>query len=311
MLTYRICKNTFASNNKLHRHLIECLKPLESSQATHAATKPSAGVTAFSYQIVESTAKNRPTSGRAFRGFRFATVKVSLTYQGRLYEFCFDTGCTISLIDRAFLNQLIKDGGLHIDIKKTSPIKVRGLDTKEHDACEYAIIPIYIPSCNGEKVALIRREIHIVDDLSAKALIGIDIMKPEAIILDTAKDMATIESCNIQVPMSMIAKGPRTDTVIISKARYAVPTHSFLTVSIQPVELPAERDLIFEPEQLDTLTLSASIVDNNLSSLMIRNDTDLPVTLARHTRLGKVLKYETEGCFQINMEHATLLYSTA
>ena len=212
----------------------------------------------------------------------------------------------MSLIDRVFLNQLIKDGGLHIDIKKTSSIKVRGLGTKEHDVCEYVIILMYIPSCNGEKVALIRREIHIVDDLSVKALIGIDIMKSEAIILDIAKDMAIIGSCNIQVPMSMIVKGPRTDAVVISKARYAVSAHSFLTVSIEPVELSAGRDLIFEPEQLDTLTLSASIVDNSLLSLMIRNDTDLPVTFARHTRLDKVLEYEAEGCFQIDMEHVTL-----
>ena len=63
---------------------------MKSSQAAYAVTKPSAEVTVFSYQIVESTIKDRPTPGRAFRGFRFVIVKVSLTYQDRLYEFCFD-----------------------------------------------------------------------------------------------------------------------------------------------------------------------------------------------------------------------------
>ena len=103
----------------------------------------------------------------------------------------------MSLIDRVFLNQLIKNEGLYIEIKKTSSIKIRGLDIKEHNACEYIIILIYIFSCNNEKVALIRREIHIVDDLSIKALIEIYIMKSETIILDTAKDMTIIESYNI------------------------------------------------------------------------------------------------------------------
>ena len=103
----------------------------------------------------------------------------------------------MSLIDRVFLNQLIKDGDLYIEIKKTFLIKVRELDIKEHDACEYIIIFIYISSCNDEKIVLIRREIHIVDDLSVKALIEIDIMKSEVIILDIVKNMTIIESCNI------------------------------------------------------------------------------------------------------------------
>ena len=101
----------------------------------------------------------------------------------------------MSLINRAFLNQIIKEGGIHIDIKRIpSPIKVRGIGTKEHNTCEYAVIPIYIPSPNG-KVALIRRKIYIVDELSAKALVGINIIKPEGIILDTNKDLAIIGSC--------------------------------------------------------------------------------------------------------------------
>ena len=101
----------------------------------------------------------------------------------------------MSSIDRAFLNQIIKEGGIHIDIKRMpSPIKVRGIGIKEHNACEYAIIPMYILGPNG-KVALIRRKIHIVDELSAKALISIDIMKPKGIVLDTNKDLAIIGLC--------------------------------------------------------------------------------------------------------------------
>ena len=310
----RNCEKSFASNNLLHKHLPECRKATATKEVAtknvEARTKPKtnpSGVEAFSIQIIESTAKDKPTPGRAFRGYRFATVKISLTYQGKLYEYCFDTGCTMSLIDRAFLKQIMAEGGVKIEIKRmSSPIKVRGLGTKEHDACEYAVIPMYIPG-KDNKVALIRREIHIVDDLSAKALIGIDIMKPEGIILDTNKDLVAIGSCDsLQVPMSTVAKGPRTDAVIVSKARYAVPAHSFLTVPIEPIDLPQDRDLIFEPDQLDALTLSAHIVDHNLSQVIVRNDTDLPITLPRHLRLGKVLEYEAEGCFQVDPKNASM-----
>ena len=184
---------------------------------------------------------------------------------------------------------------------------MRGLRTKEHDTCEYAIIPIYI-SGKDNKVALIRREFHIVDNLSVKVLVGIDVMKSEDIILDTNRDLAVISSCgSLEVPMSMVAKGQRTDTVVVSKARHSVPAYTFITVPIEPLhDLPQDRDLIFEPDQLEALTLSAHIVDHNLERVMVHNDTDLPIILPRHLRLGKVQEYEAAGCFQIDSSQAPL-----
>ena len=73
---------------------------------------------------------------------------------------------------------------------------MRGISIKEYNTYEYAIILIYIPSPDG-KVTLIRREIYIVDKLSTKVLISIDIIKPEGIILDTTKDLITIGSYNL------------------------------------------------------------------------------------------------------------------
>ena len=102
----------------------------------------------------------------------------------------------MSLINRAFLNQIINEGELQIDIKRTLPLKVRGLKTKEHNAYKYVIILMYIPGRDSDKVTLIRREIYIVDDLSAKALIGINIMKFKDIVLDIDKNLAIIGSYN-------------------------------------------------------------------------------------------------------------------
>ena len=146
---------------------------------------------------------------------------------------------------------------------------------------------------------MIRREIHIVDDLFVKALIEINIIKSKTIILDTAKNITIIESYNIQISMSIIVKDSRTNTVIVSKARFVISIHFFLTVSIDSIDLSSERDLIFESKQINTLTLFVSIVDNSLSSqdVIVRNDTNLSVTLVRHVRLNKVLKYETKECF--------------
>ena len=63
---------------------------------------------------------------------------------------------------------------------------------------------MYLPSKNGT-VASIEREFHVVDDLTAKALIGIDIMKPEGIVLDLENDAMKTGSCqNLDIPTSSL-----------------------------------------------------------------------------------------------------------
>ena len=85
-----------------------------------------------------------------------------------------------------------------------------------------------------------------------------------------------------------------------------VPTYSFMNVPIEAIYLSENRDLLFELSQVDALTLSAHIVDHNLSRIVVRNDTDLPVTPIRRTRLGKVLEYEAEGYFPVAIKHAII-----
>ncbi len=83
---------------------------------------------------------------------------------------------------------------------------------------------IYIPGRDG-RVAQIERELHIVDDLRAKVLIGVDIQGPERIILDLGHRTATIRSCKgIQVVLSLV---PRTN----QRIRRAVLTQNDTTIA--------------------------------------------------------------------------------
>ena len=88
-----------------------------------------------------------------------------------------------------------------------------------------------------------------MNDLSVKALIGIDIIKSKSILLDTDSNLVTIESySNLQISISIVAKGSRTDIVIVIKARFTVLVHFFLIVFIKPINLSINKDLIFELE---------------------------------------------------------------
>ena len=222
-----------------------------------------------------------------------------LIYQDRLYEFCFNIEYIILLINRVFLNQIIKKKDFYIDIKKILSIKIRELNIKKHNVCEYIIIFIYIfsESENGN-VALIRREIHIINDLFIKTLIDINIIKFKTIVFDINKKFAIIKFYDFfQISIFMIIKNLKFDIVIVNKTRYVMLTYFFLIVFIRYIDFSFDRDLIFESKQLNVLIFSTYIVDHNLSRIVVRNDINLFIIFVKHVKLKKMLKYKTKECF--------------
>lgn len=79
-------------------------------------------------------------------------------------------------------------------LKKNSFFKIRELNIKKYDICEYIVIFIYIFN-NNNKIILIRREIYIVDVFSIKIFININIIKSKTIILNIVKIFIIIELC--------------------------------------------------------------------------------------------------------------------
>ena len=100
---------------------------------------------------------------------------------------------------------------------------------------------VYLTSSNKpvkgyikNSTAILKRKLYIVDDLLAKALIGIDIMKPEGIVVDLGNDVMRIGAYNNME---------------------GVPAYSNIAVLItgpkRKLELPDNGDLIFEPRILN------------------------------------------------------------
>ena len=72
---------------------------------------------------------------------------------------------------------------------------------------------MFIPG--KSKMVLIQREIYVIDGLFAKTLIGIDIMKPENIIIDLATDIITIGICqSFRIPIVAVTKKNRTNATV-------------------------------------------------------------------------------------------------
>lgn len=71
------------------------------------------------------------------------------------------------------------------------------------------MLKIYIMGKDNKGIAVVQfqHKIHIIDDLSAKILIGIDIFGPEKVIMDIGKQKIRFPQCGqIVAPLTIISK---------------------------------------------------------------------------------------------------------
>ena len=213
----------------------------------------------------------------------------------------------MSLIDKAFLYEQCPD----VKVQTLSDaINVRGVGNAMHQCNTFAVLDFFIPSkaASGKAVlAQISREVHIVDRLKAKVLIGMDIIRPERMSANINTKLLTIRSCEGTIVPVTITPRPN------SKVRRSIQSHNKMTVQphalIQvPIKiagtLPSGRDLSFQPEyNSNTSTLRqagaiyAHVVDANMSFIQVRNNSDIPIVIPRHARLGMVTELKEEGCY--------------
>ena len=232
----RICHTLFSSKNKLHNHLQigPCLKEsgggvkritaglskiptvikkdVRNHTESAARTKEPTAYFQLTYMpndelqqqriadstattcssVVSSNADGMKGDGYGFKDWHYATIEVKFAISGDLHTICLDTGCTMSLIDRAFLAKEIPRAIIQ---KMASPISVRGIGSTDHKTNEYVLLDFYILH-KDNRTAHLRRELHVVEELHANILIGIDIMGPEGIVLDVNSKTAIIKSCD-------------------------------------------------------------------------------------------------------------------
>ena len=117
IVTYRNCKTTFESRNRLHVHLreVKC-SPRKSAvnpkcKQLEAAVKQNPPLTYFTkvpspaipVAIFTETLKEDIGTEYSFRNWHYVTAKVKLSATATPKPICLDTGCSVTLIDKNFL----------------------------------------------------------------------------------------------------------------------------------------------------------------------------------------------------------------
>lgn len=307
------CKQTFQSRNKLFSHLRnQCWTESDEPVAIHA-TEPSAP------KIIESIVSAAPerSSGTAFRGFQHTKADARFTRDSTTNtEVCLDPGCPITLGDRALLRASVPNFEQRIRTQP-SPIPVRGYGNKITNATEYIVMDCYFPGTLDKDgaacIAKVPMEVHLTDDLKANMLIGTDVLTPHKFSLDCAAQIAIIGSCqNIKIAARSVAK-PYSQVRRVVKAKSAITLEPNSITNV-PVSyhgtLPDDRDFLFEPELPINLGYQggvfAHVVDTAMTFVQAKNATSAPVVLPRHVRLGTVVEYEANGCYQVSYKSASL-----
>ena len=305
----RHCLTMFSSKNELHKHLGNSGKGRRAN-ASSCPGHPSKEPEAYSQEpeaypthpfpeakVIKSSVDSvsEVGTGQAFRQYHYAMAAIKLKLENDADNGCLDTGCSVSLMDRSWLVKANPE----LSVKTmASPITVRGLGSNRHQTSEYVVTPLLFPGNDNITAMTSPREIHIVDDLKANLLIGMDIMVPEKIDILASQAKADIGSCQTSVPIEVRTRGGRavTHPVHVRKS-IIIPPRSEAQIPVHHVTLP-DRDFFFEPEQ-SQLSLYAHLVNASMTAVLAKNDSDQAVKVPRNLRLGTVQEADFDNCYHV------------
>lgn len=121
-----------------------------------------------------------------FRSYYFLTLFVVLGALVAVASICMNIGCSVILIDWAFLLKQVS----RVYVRTMAfLILVRGIGANYHSINEYVLFDIYLSGKSNDKEvrAKIIREAYLIDGLKVKMLLDIDVIGPKKIDIITSK----------------------------------------------------------------------------------------------------------------------------
>ena len=321
----RHCKALWPSKNQLHQHLRvdDCKERAKATKRRTQKDQPakrtlSPAVTSTAYvtepvpattRVVKSTANSQLNTGTGFgfRNWHYITIDVKLQPEAALEPVCVDTGCSLTLIDRAWLLSQAPKAEIRT---MACPVTVRGIGSDRYATAEYVILDIYMPGTHDDGAsanACITREAHVVDGLKAKMLLGVDVMGPEHMDISLAKRSVYVGSCKVSVPANLKPRSANPiQRVVHAKASLVVPPRSTVAIPIHHSAIPDDRDFLFEPSASISLALYAHLVDADVHQVMARNDSDQAIQVPRNLRLGTIQEVDFDNCYHVTSDAGTI-----
>ena len=172
----RRCNEFFYSNNKLHRHFKQCRR----DEITNF------NISKNNFIIEFKIDKNQHVDYN-FRLWRYARIHVNLNLNKLIDELCLNNNTTIFIANRQYIFKKISKTTIH---RINESIRIKNIDIIWHDTFEYVLMNFYISRVivvdMSTKTHFIR-EIHLINDLTTKILIDVNIIVSKKIIINVDK----------------------------------------------------------------------------------------------------------------------------
>jgi hypothetical protein len=308
IFTCKKCKRIFLSNNRLHGHLRQDLCRQVKFKAhvdttDHKILNESTVNFVMNILIVESSVdffKNIETRF-GFRDWIYVKVMISLSIKNSETQICLDTDCSVTLTDRNF----IKMHEAHYSIRRMIiSLNVRELEINKHEIWEYIIAIMYfLGKINQDKFIreVIRREVHLMNDLKVNMLISNDILRPEGIFIDEVNVKVIIASCQhmiISIEIRTLTK-EMINKVLHARSITIISSYSMTIISIHRSNLSSDRNFLFESADL-IISMYAHTLNDFINGVMIKNEFSKSIKILRNARLETITEILYLNVFHVD-----------
>ena len=181
---------------------------------------------------------------------------------------------------------------------------MRDLNTSQHQNSNYVIVSMYFVDVKNDNSVktLIRREIHLVNNLKINMFIDNDVIVSESVVLDLVKKQTLIDSCDVIIAFDVRSRVNHAQQrsihvkkiiVLSSRNQMIILIHHFVD------ELFVNRDFLFESDE-SNLILYVHIVDVDIKIVLIINDSNNVVKISRNFRLNKLIELDFSQTYHLD-----------
>lgn len=192
----------------------------------------------------------------------------------------------------------------HLDIHPTEPITLRGVGSDTNVSTRYVSLSLSFPATDkhGQSVIVkLYMEAHILDTYSGPALVGMDVIVPEGIMIDPTRRLATVHSCQqAAISIQVTTEDHVKPFAVLRAARELVVAPGTVTlVDVADPLISSSCDYMVDPEtsRSSHFAYYSAVLNHTTTAVPLLNFAKKPQRIAKGERLVNVTPC-TPSCFQ-------------
>ena len=237
-----------------------------------------------------------------FRDWNYIKIEVFLSTKIKSANVCIDIDVDVTFENRSFYKQQILDDEIRIMI---TSLKIRELNTQQHESFEYVICDIHIKNTKNDKsiTFVFRHEMHLIDNFKINMFIDNDVIDAKKIIINSIKREAFITNIDVIVSIKVKSSKASIQRFVHIRKIIVISSLTKMIVFIHHSFLSTNRNFLFELVDDINLTLFAHMIDTFIFAVMIRNDEHQTIKISRNFRLKRISELKYINVFQIHAEN--------